>query len=130
MFVVSSAVIYVYRRKLTQQQEKEVVLKTKTQTWQRFAHLLLGALHLINTPLQSIQIIGHLIRRNDPETAPLVHRLENAISTIRNVLTAFSFADSSVDWKNSNLPTGPDQLKNDVNSILKEFQSAEKSEKV
>ena len=70
--VVCAGFIYQHRLQFFEMLEKKAKLEASAAELRRFTHLLLGAQHLSNTPLQIIESATQLIRDQLPEAEPLV----------------------------------------------------------
>jgi hypothetical protein len=54
---------------------------------------------LANTPIQTIDLNGKLARRQAPELAPLLDRIDRAVARLRELNDLLRAYDEKVDWK-------------------------------
>lgn len=122
VFVIAAAVIYEFRLKLAVVQRMEMELSVRSKTLRRFAHLLLGAQHLMNTPLQRMEILVHLMGTKFPDATPLVQKFQACFSSVRQISKILTFADANVHWDAVQLPQNAEHLEAEVKKLISDFK--------
>lgn len=119
VFVIGSAIIYSFRLRLSEFQQFEIEMKVRVKTLARFARLLLGAQHLLNTPLQTIELT---VARLTPRGSFDDQKLQQAFASIREVSSLLASIDGHVQWESHMvLPKNSGDLEKDMRSILRDF---------
>lgn len=119
--VTCASFIYFHRLNFFAVVEKKAKLEASATELRRFTHLLLGAQHLTNTPLQVIEGTTQLIRDQHPQTAPLVEKIEKAFVPIQNISQLMSFGNKHISWSEVHLPSSIDELEKEVRVLAKEL---------
>jgi hypothetical protein len=114
MVCVATAV-YLYRLKLTEVQHAEVKLAVKLESLRQFAKLLLGTQHLLNTPLQTIELLTRNGNGSDPESRAT---LEKSFNFVRQLTKILSLANVKVQLSDIQLPSNPRELELELKSIV------------
>lgn len=120
VFALGAGVIYAFKLRIETVRETEAIVATRVQTLERLITLLVGAQHLLNTPLQTIELLAHKSMLKDPEMAQAFSR---AFSAIRNVVRVLSIANTRVPWERVVLPANSVELEAAFNEILIDKQS-------
>lgn len=115
--ILSCGLIYYQRLKIFSMIQKQAQLQASAQQLRRFAHLLLGTQHLINSPLQVIETAVELIRLKHPETENLVQKIEAAFEPIRSVSRLLSFGRKHLDWEKVNIALTVEDLEKEIQKI-------------
>lgn len=115
--ILSCGLIYYQRLKIFAMIQKQAQLQASAQQIRRFAHLLLGTQHLINSPLQVIETAVELIRLKHPETESLVQKIETAFEPIRSVSRLLSFGRKHLDWDKVNIALTVEDLEKEIQKI-------------
>lgn len=119
IFVAGSAIVYSFRLRLAEFQQFEIEVAVRVKSLARFARLLLGAQHLLNTPLQTIELtVARLTSRGSSDDK----KLQEAFASIREVSNLLASIDGYVQWDSHIvLPKNSGDLEQDVKSILHDF---------
>lgn len=119
--VICSGFIYSHRLNFFEVLMRKAKLEAKAAELRRFTHLLLGAQHLTNTPLQVIEGTTQLIRDQHPETAPLIEKIEKAFVPIQSISHLMTFGNSHILWDDVRLPSSVEELEVEVHLLAKEL---------
>lgn len=123
-FVSCASLIWIYRRYSLLLKRTEVAREAQADLFKNFLHLLLGAQHLMNTPLQNISANVHLIGMDFPGAEPRIKAIERAFSVVRQVGTLIAFSESQIRWEPTDIPADIEDLSKLVQKISKEISSA------
>jgi len=104
-FVVASYFIWYARRRGIELMRQKAALAAQNEIFKKFAVLLLGAQHLMNSPLQTIAANVRLIELENPESAERVRAIDRAFEVVQKVGQIISFGDDHIHWKDTELPT-------------------------
>ena len=115
--ILSCGYIYFQRLKIFEMVQKQARLQASAAELRRFAHFLLGAQHLINSPLQVIETAVDLIRIKHPEAEPLVKKIENSFEPIRHVSRLLSFGRKHLNWDEVNIALTVEDLEREIKKI-------------
>lgn len=115
--ILSCGFIYFQRLKILEMMQKQAQLKASEAEIRRFAHFLLGAQHLINSPLQVIESGIDLIRLKHPDTEPIVKKIEASFEPIRHVSQLLSFGRKHLNWDEVNLALTVEDLEKEIQKI-------------
>ncbi|MBC7465522.1 MAG: hypothetical protein H7256_05975 [Bdellovibrio sp.] len=122
--ILSCGFIYFQRLKILEMVKKQAQLKASEVEIRRFAHLLLGAQHLINSPLQVIESGIDLIRIKHPDTEPIVKKIEASFEPIRHVSRLLSFGRQHLNWDEVNLALTVEDLEKEIQKISSSVEQA------
>lgn len=122
LFVVLGGMIYHYRLRVNEIQAEEVRIEARTKALQQFANMLIASQHLINTPLQKIEILVHLLLKKHAEPPDTRQQFDTYFDTIRRVTRVLSYTDGRTQWDTLQLPANPKELETQVKKVLKEFE--------
>jgi hypothetical protein len=116
--VAVSAVIYGYRLHASEVARRAAELETRTDLLQKFAHLLLTAQHLANTPLQTIENTTAVLRTRNPELEPQLAPIERSLTRIRETVRLFTRCDSLIDWSAVELPESNEDFERRLRELV------------
>lgn len=102
--VLIAVITYIYRLKWYETQLRAAQNEEKARMIQQFAHLLINAQHLANTPLQTIENTVAILKAQHPEQQKLTAPMERSLTRIREVMQLFSYCDSHINWEEMELP--------------------------
>lgn len=119
VFVILSGIIYRFRLSFAELRLAQRLLAERNQLLQRVAHLLMGTKHLMNTPLQTLEVAIDVIRKERPLSADLSTSIENSFESIRRIATTLSFADPHLTWEMQELPANVTELDLQIAKILR-----------
>lgn len=71
----------------------------------RFANLMLGAQHFLNSPLQTIELSSTLLTQKNSDTQVLKKAIETSFEKIRRINRIFSIGESQIQWDQVKMPT-------------------------
>lgn len=126
--VIASGIIYHYKLRYSELLASEIESNIHTKALQRFASMLIASQHLINTPLQKIEImVSLMLSENRPEDRLMESRLKENFEIIRRVTRVLSFADGNTQWESLELPANAKELEDHARQVLKEFQTPSQS---
>lgn len=118
--VLCCGIVYFHRLKIIEMIQRQAQIQANEAELRRFAHFLLGAQHLINSPLQVIEASVDLIRIKHPETEPLVRKIENAFEPIRHVSRLLSFGRKHLNWDEVNIALSIEDLEKEIQMLSTE----------
>lgn len=127
-FVILSGIIYRFRLNFAELRLAQRLLAERNQLLQRVAHLLMGTKHLMNTPLQTLEVAIDVIRKERPLGADLSASIENSFESIRRIATTLSFADPHLTWEMNELPSNVTELDLQIAKILRRPLRAERTQ--
>ncbi|MEZ0391999.1 MAG: hypothetical protein ACAH59_07285 [Pseudobdellovibrionaceae bacterium] len=118
LVVTFAGILYEQRLQFQKISERRFRLEASEKELKKYAHLLLGARHLLNSPLQVIHSTTELILIKHPETKPLVDRMQNSFISIAAINHHLAISESRIQWKEVQLPNNLEELKSEVDSIF------------
>jgi hypothetical protein len=118
IFIAAAYALYFHRLKSLQLQREAALFQAKAEILQRFAHLLINAQHLVNTPLQTIQNTAKILRVKHPETAETLQVLDRSLIRVREIVELFSQFDSYVSWKELEMPDTIEEFRKQAKELL------------
>ena len=65
--------------------QAKAAVEASADELKRFANLLLGIQHLVNSPLQIISTASDIIELKDKELSPTVSKIRNAVISVQRV---------------------------------------------
>lgn len=104
-FVAVSILIWHYRRNGIELARQKAALAAQNEVFKRFAILLLGAQHLMNSPLQSVAANVRLIETDCPQVRSRIQAIDRAFETVHKVSQLISFGDDYIDWDEKDMPS-------------------------
>jgi hypothetical protein len=119
--VLCSGFLYYHRLQVFEMFERKAKFEAAASELRRFTHLLLGAQHLTNTPLQIIESTTQLIRDQHPEASHLVQKIEKAFVPIQHISQLMSFGKSHISWDEVQLPSSIEDFEKEVHIVAKEL---------
>jgi hypothetical protein len=122
LVITSAGFVYFQRLKLFDMVRKNAVVEAAEVELRRYAHLLLGAQHLINSPLQVIETAATLIQLQHPDTKPLVDKIQLSFEPIRHVSRLLSFGQKHLNWDDVSMALTVEELQKEVQSFSTEPQ--------
>lgn len=114
---IACGFIYFQRLRIIEMVRKEAQLEEAADQLRRFAHLLLGTQHLMNTPMQVIESGVDLIRIKNPEIEPIVKTIEKSLGPIRRISRLMSFGRQHLQWENVSLALTIEELEAEIQKI-------------
>lgn len=126
-FVILSGITYRFRLNFAELRLAQRVTAERNLLLQRIAHVLMGTKHLMNTPLQTLEVALDVIRKERPLAADLSTSIENSFESIRRIATTLSFADPHVTWESYELPANVTELNLQIEKILHRSQAAKEA---
>jgi hypothetical protein len=120
-FDCCAASIWYYRLRNLELSRVEAVHFAQINLFRRFVHLLLGAQHLTNTPLQTIATNARLIGLEYPQTEARVKAIERAFQTVHRVGLLIAFGDQKIRWDGDRIPDNLDELIKLVHQISEDM---------
>lgn len=112
---ILAAIIYVFRLRLNWLREAEIGLAAKLKIIRRLANLLVGTQHLLNTPLQTLEL---LMRNGNMSEPGVKESLGRAFASIRAVTRILTMINKSAQLESSALPSNPEALEAEMRNIL------------
>lgn len=116
--VLCAGFLYAHRLQFYEHLQKKDRLEASEQEMRKYAHILLSAQHLINTPLQVISTTAEMIRMQHPETQPWVQKIQNAFLPIREINQLLAFGKDWVVWKDIKLPSNIQELETEIKACF------------
>src|SRR5262249_19705114 len=95
-FAFFATLIWLFRRRTILQKRREAAQAAQAELFKGFLRLLLGAQHLMNTPLQTIMANVRLIGMDFPDAEPRIKVIENALNMVRRVGLLITFSESQI----------------------------------
>lgn len=122
--ILVSVGVYVIRIRSIRLERERAKLEEKAALLQRFAHILINAQNLANTPLQTIGLSTQMIKAKHPETVPAFKPVDRALEKVREVVKLFSTFDSFVEWEDLELPNSIEGLRKQADELLEGGKSS------
>jgi hypothetical protein len=119
--VLFSLGIWYYRRKGIELARQRAELIAKGELMKRFAILLLGAQHLMNSPLQTILANVRLIEAEHPGAEGRVKSIDRAFETVQQVGQVISFGEEHIRWEAQNMPNDIEDLTRLVHDLARQL---------
>lgn len=116
--IIACGFIYYQRLRIIEMIRREAKLEESALQLRRFAHLLLGTQHLMNTPMQIIESGVDLIRFKSPEVEPIVNTIEKSLNPIRRISRLMSFGRQHLQWENVSLALTIEELEEEIKKIV------------
>ena len=118
VYVVVAWVVYIFRLNWYKTQLQAARDQSRAAMLQEFAHLLIYAQHLTNSPLQTIENAVAIIRFQNPEQENLTKVMKRALMNVREVILLFSYCDSYIDWDEMELPKSVEELEKRMKDLI------------
>ena len=85
------------------------VLRVRTESiaTQRLARTFLALRDFTNTPLQTIEFAVKIVRKQCPESGPVVDRIDRCIDRLYRLNHAFSVYESQIEWTDKEVSPDP-----------------------
>ncbi len=122
MFAIAGAFLYVHRSRVYELLRKE----EQAEALRKYSHLLLASQHLLNTPLQVIELSTSLITRSEEDRKKALENIEKSMSTIRHLNQLLSFGESNIKWNDLRLPGSIEEFERNVNEFKEEMKPQQK----
>lgn len=113
-WILTCCFIYYQRLKIFNLIRAQAARQAADAELKKFANLLMGAQHLVNTPLQVIETATELIRIQHPETRHLVSKIEISFVPIRRVWGLLSFGAAELKWEEVNMALSIEALEEEL----------------
>ena len=122
IIVIAAGIIYHYKLGYSEILESEMESTIHAKALQRFANMLIASQHLINTPLQKIEILVDLMMAGrQPMDKNMARQFKTNFEVLRRVTRVLSFADGNTHWDSLTLPSNAKELEDHARKVLKEF---------
>lgn len=85
------------------------VLRVRTESiaTQRLARTFLALRDFTNTPLQTIELAAKIMRKQCPDAAPVVDRIDRCVGRLHRLNHAFSVYESQIEWTDREVSPDP-----------------------
>jgi len=123
IYIAVALALFLFRRKWHETQLRSARNEARALVLQQFAHLLINAQHLTNTPLQTIENSVAVLRARCPEQVELIATLKRALARVKEVMKLFSNSDSYIDWREMELPKTVAEFEMRLNELLEKVKS-------
>lgn len=112
---VAGIFLYLYRCRVYELMRKE----EQAEALRRYSRLLLASQHLLNTPLQVIELSTSLITRSDAERKVALENIKKSMATIRHLNQLLSFGEKTIAWDDIKLPRSIEEFEKNVQEFKK-----------
>jgi hypothetical protein len=85
-------------------------IRTESMATQRLARAFLALRDFTNTPLQTIELAAVILRRQHPELAPVLDRIDRSVDRLYRLNNTFSVYESQIEWTEEDLTPDPTAL--------------------
>lgn len=119
VFVMVGLGVYVFRVRSYEIQLKAARLEERALLLQEFAHLLINAQHLANTPMQTLLNSMSILKAKNPESEQLLEVMGHALGGIWRVVQLFSYCDSHINWEEKNIPVSLEDFEKRLKDLIK-----------
>ena len=110
IYAVFAFAILGYRLHSVSLARRMLRMRTESIATQRLARTFLAVRDFTNTPLQTIELAGNIVRKRCPELAPVVDRIDRSIDRLYRLNHAFSVYESQIEWTEEDLTPDPTAL--------------------
>ncbi len=116
-FAICGIFLYAHRCKVYELLRKE----EQAEALRRYSHLLLASQHLLNTPLQAIELSTSLITKSETDRHKALENIEKSMATIRHLNQLLSFGEANIGWNDLRLPGSIEEFERSVNEFKEEM---------
>ena len=85
-------------------------VRTESIATQRLARTFLALRDFTNTPLQTIELAADIVRRQHPDLAPILDRIDRSIDRLYRLNHTFSVYESQIEWTDEDVSPDPTAL--------------------
>lgn len=117
IFAICGIFLYAHRCRVYELLRKE----EQAEALRRYSHLLLASQHLLNTPLQVIELSTSLITKSDEDRQRALENIEKSMATIRHLNQLLSFGESNIKWSDLRLPGSIEEFERNVSEFKAEM---------
>lgn len=115
ILAIASIFLYAHRCRVYELMRKE----EQAEALRRYSQLLLSAQHLLNTPLQVIELSTSLITKSDEERKMALTNIQKSMQTIRHLNDLLAFEEVSIRWDDLKLPGSIEEFEKSVREFKK-----------
>lgn len=115
IFAVAGVFLYAHRCRVHELLRKE----EQAEALRRYSRLLLASQHLLNTPLQVIELSTSLITKSDEDRKVALENIKKSMETIRHLNQMLSFGESTIVWDGMKLPRSIEEFEQNVREFKK-----------
>jgi len=115
IFAVAGVFLYAHRCRVYELLRKE----EQAEALRRYSRLLLASQHLLNTPLQVIELSTSLITKSDEDRKVALENIKKSMETIRHLNQMLSFGESAIEWDGMKLPRSIEEFEQNVQEFKK-----------
>ncbi|MGZ3721949.1 MAG: hypothetical protein ACXVA9_03400 [Bdellovibrionales bacterium] len=120
-FTISCVLLWLHRWKLIETSRREAIVRARAMILEKFAHLLLGAQHLTNSPLQIIDAQIHLLGKLHPESKDRIEIIRRALAAVKRVSSLLAIEKLRIRWDQFEAPTNIQNLESAVKELSTEI---------
>ena len=84
-------------------------IRTESIATQRLARAFLALRDFTNTPLQTIELAAVILRKQNPELAPILDRIDRSVDRLYRLNNTFSVYESQIEWTDERPDAGSDR---------------------
>lgn len=117
IFAICGVFLYTHRCRVLELLRKE----EQAEALRRYSHLLLASQHLLNTPLQVIELSTSLITKSEEDRLKALENIEKSMLTIRHLNHLLSFGETNMKWNDLRLPESIEEFERSVNEFKEEM---------
>jgi len=107
IYAVFAVAILGYRVHSVSLARRMFIVRTESIATQRLAQTFLAMRDFTNTPLQTIELAAHIVRKRCPELAPVLDRIDRSIDRLYRLNHALSVYESSIRWTDDDVSPDP-----------------------
>jgi hypothetical protein len=110
IYAVFAFAILGYRLHSVSLARRVLRMRTESLATQRLARTFLALRDFTNTPLQTIELAGNIVRKRCPHLVPVVDRIDRSLDRLYRLNHAFSVYESQIEWTEEDLTPDPTAL--------------------
>jgi hypothetical protein len=110
IYAVFALALLAYRAQRIALARRMLRVRTESIATQRLARAFLALRDFTNTPLQTIELAAVILRRQHPELAPILDRIDRSVDRLYRLNNTFSVYESQIEWTEEDLTPDPTAL--------------------
>jgi len=110
IYAVFALALLAYRAQRIALARRMFRVRTESIATQRLARAFLALRDFTNTPLQTIELAAVILRRQHPELAPILDRIDRSVDRLYRLNNTFSVYESQIEWTEEDLTPDPTAL--------------------
>ena len=110
IYALFALALLAYRAQRIALARRMLRVRTESIATQRLARAFLALRDFTNTPLQTIELAAVILRRQHPELAPILDRIDRSVDRLYRLNNTFSVYESQIEWTEEDLTPDPTAL--------------------